>query len=134
MPVVLNKVERGKPMDEAAPKKWYITSKTLSQLKENEVAKQIANETTLNPKEAEMAISQLQRILLLNLLSSNSVQLGDWGSFYLTCNSEGADTKEMLTANSISRLNIRFKPGKAIKDALKEATFVFAEDLVSKKE
>jgi nucleoid DNA-binding protein len=60
------------------------------------------------------------------------VQLGDWGSFNLTCNSEGKDTKGELNARAVKGLNIRFKPGKALREALSKATFVFAEDLVSK--
>ncbi len=132
MPIVLNKVERGNPLQKEAPKKWYVTLKTVTQLKESEVAKQIADETTLNRKEAEMALSQLEKVLISNLLASNSVQMGDWGSFYLTCNSTGEETKETLTTASVKGLNIRFMPGKALKEALKEASFVFAEDLVSR--
>ena len=132
MPIILNKVERGNPMNKQAAKKWYVTLKTVTQKKETEVAKQIADETTLNRKEAEMALAQLEKVLISNLLASNSVQLGDWGSFYLTCNSEGMDTKEELTATAVKGINIRFMPGKALKEAMQKATFVFAESLVSK--
>ncbi len=132
MPVFLNKVERGNPLKKTDPKKWYVTLKTVTQLKESDVARQIADETTLNRKEAEMALAQLEKVLITNLLASNSVQLGDWGSFHLTCNSEGMDTKEALTASAVEGLNIRFTPGKALKEALMKATFVFAEELVSK--
>jgi predicted histone-like DNA-binding protein len=99
---------------------------------ESTVAKEISDETTLNRKEAEMALDQLEKVLLRNLLASNSVQLGDWGSFHLTCNGEGSDTKDEVTANSIKHLNIRFTPGKTLRNALKEATFIFAEDTVTK--
>jgi predicted histone-like DNA-binding protein len=126
-------VERPNPQDLTAPKKWYLTPKTISQVGEKEVAKEISDETTLNCKEAEMGLSQMEKVLLRNLLASNSVQLGDWGSFHLTCNSEGSDTKEEVTVNNIKNLNIRFTPGKALKEALKRASFVFAEDLVSGK-
>jgi predicted histone-like DNA-binding protein len=101
-------------------------------LSESNVAKEISDETTLNRKEAEMALAQLEKVLINNLLSSNSVQLGDWGSFHLSCNSTGSDSKEEVTANNIKSLNIRFTPGKSLKDALKSANFVFAENLVSK--
>jgi nucleoid DNA-binding protein len=57
------------------------------------------------------------------------VQLGDWGSFHLTCNSEGKETKEALTVKDVKGLNIRFTPGKAIKEALQKASFVFVENL-----
>jgi predicted histone-like DNA-binding protein len=133
MPIVVNKIERGNPQDRTVPKKWYPSLKALSQVGEKDVAREIADETTLNRKEAEMALDQFEKILLRNLLSSNSVQLGDWGSFYLTCNGEGCDTKEGVSAASIKNLNIRFMPGKALKEALKGAVFVFSEGLVSSK-
>jgi hypothetical protein len=59
------------------------------------------------------------------------VQLGDWGSFYLTCNSAASDTKAEVTAGNIKNLNIRFSPGVELTDALKHATFVPAESLVT---
>ena len=132
MPVILNKVERINPQNRTAPAKWYASVKTVTQLSESAVARQIADETTLNRKEAEMALAQFEKVLINNLLQGNSVQMGDWGSFRLTCNSDSADRKEALTANSVKGLNIRFTPGKAIKEALKKANFVFAENLVKK--
>ena len=129
MPILFNKVERVNPQNRTAPKKWYPAVRTITRIMEKQVAKEIADETTLNPKEAEMAVNQLKKILIKNLLASNSVQLGDWGTFYLTCNGEGSNTKEEVTANNITRLNVRFLPGKEINDSLKEATFIPAEKL-----
>ncbi|MDR1526293.1 MAG: DNA-binding protein, partial [Dysgonamonadaceae bacterium] len=60
MPIVFNKVERANPLDRTQPKKWYPILKTLSQVGESEVAKAISDETTLNRKEAEMALDQLE--------------------------------------------------------------------------
>ena len=129
MPVLFNKVERANPQDRSAQRKWYPVVRSITRITEKQVAKEIADETTLNPKEAEMALNQLKKVLLRNLLLSNTVQLGDWGGFYLTCNGEGSDTKEEVTANKITRLNIRFLPGKELNDGLKEATFIPAENL-----
>jgi predicted histone-like DNA-binding protein len=131
MPIVFNKVERANPQDRTAPPKWYPALKTLKQMKEKDVAKDIAEETTLNRKEAEMTLIQLEKVLVRNLLASNSVQLGDWGSFHLTCHSKGSDTKEDVSVSNIQNLNIRFTPGRALKEALKNASFIFAEDIVS---
>ena len=130
MSVILNRVERMNPLTKV--KKWYAVLRTIEQTKESMIAKQISEETTLNRKEAEMAMSQLEKVLISNLMASRSVQLGDWGSFYLTCNSEGFNRREDVTANAVKKLNIRFVAGKALRNALKEASFVFAEDLVTK--
>ena len=129
MPILFNKVERVNPMDKTAPKRWFPVLRTITRTTEKQVAKEIADETTLNPKEAEMALSQLEKVLIRNLLASNSVQLGDWGTFHLTCNGTGADTKEGVTAASINKLNVRFVAGKGLNSALAGATFIPAENL-----
>ena len=131
MPIFYNKVERINPQKREEPKKWYPSLKTVAQIQQKQVAKEIADETTLNPKEAEMSLEQLQKVLIRNLLASNSVQLGDWGSFSLTCSGSPSDKKEDVTPADIKGLKIRFTPGKALKNALKEATFKPAESIVS---
>ena len=130
MPVILNRVERFNPFLKI--RKWYLTLRSVSLVSESTVAKQIADETTLNRKEAEMALAQFEKVLIANLLSSNSVKMGDWGSFHLTCNSASADAKEDLGAKDVKGLNIRFVPGKALREAISKASFVFAEDLMSR--
>jgi predicted histone-like DNA-binding protein len=132
MAIFYNKVQRGNPLDSKAPKKWYAILKTVSQVGEKEVAKLISDETTLNRKEAEMSLDQLEKVLLRLLLDSHSVQLGDWGSFHLTCNSKGSDTKEEVGAGSIQNLNIRFSPSKELKEALQKAELIYAESIISK--
>jgi predicted histone-like DNA-binding protein len=98
--------------------------KRIKEVSERDVAKEIADETTLNRKEAEMALEQLEKVLIRNLLASNSVQIGEWGSFHLTCKSESSDSKETTGAHNIKGLNIRFVPGKSLRDALDAATYV----------
>ncbi|MDR2087643.1 MAG: HU family DNA-binding protein [Dysgonamonadaceae bacterium] len=132
MAIFYNKVQRGNPMNPEAAKKWYAVLKSIGQVEEKEVAKLISDETTLNRKEAEMAMDQLEKVLLRLFLNSHSVQLGDWGSFHLTCNSKGSDTKDEVGAGNIQNLNIRFSPGKTLKEALKNSEFIYSESIVSK--
>ena len=131
MAIFFNKVERA-VLNNPGTKKWYAVLKRISLLKEKQVASSIADETTLNRKEAEMALAQLEKVLIRELLAGNSVQLGDWGSFNLTCNSTAHDTREQVTGNSIQRLNVRFMPGKELKAAMQNAQFLPAESMVSK--
>ncbi len=133
MAVFFNKVEKSNPLKPNEPKKWYASLRTVSQISEKEVAKLISDETTMNRKEAEMALDQFQKILLRLLLDGHSVQLGDWGSFRLTCNSEGSNTQSEVTASNIKNLNIRFTPGKDLKEAIQKATLIPAENMTAKK-
>ena len=61
-------------------------------VKEREIAKQMADETTLNPKEAEMAVSQLLKVVVNILLNVGTVQLGRLGSFRVTASTVASDT------------------------------------------
>ena len=128
MAIFFNKTERAL-LREPSVKKWYATLKRISLVREKQVAQYIADETTLNPKEAEMALALLQKVLIRELLAGNSVQLGDWGSFNLTCNSTAHDTREQVSATSIRKLNVRFTAGKDLKAALQKAQFVPAESM-----
>ncbi|MDR0873409.1 MAG: HU family DNA-binding protein [Prevotellaceae bacterium] len=133
MSIFYNKVERGNPQDKTAAKKWYPSLKSVRLVGEKEVAKLVADETTLNRKEVEMALDQFQKILLRLLLDSNSVKLGDWGTFRLTCTGEGATTAPELTAKNIKDLHLRFTPGAEIRNTLLGATFLPAESVLSGK-
>jgi predicted histone-like DNA-binding protein len=134
MAILFNKIERRNPIDATAPKKWYPVLKTIKRIKTRDVALEMTDESTLNRKEAELALGLLEKVLIRNLLSSNSVQIGDWGTFYLTCKGTPSGSKEETTAHNIRDLNIRFFPGVSLKAAVKNATFLAAEALVTKTE
>ena len=132
MALIYNKVQRRNPLDKNAPARWYPVLKTTRMKREKEVAKEIADETTLNPKEAEMALAQLQKILIRTLLSGQSIQLGDWGSFFLTLNSEGSATEAEATPAKVKKINIRFTAGTDLKEAIAKAQFTDASTLSNK--
>lgn len=132
MALIYNKVQRKNPLKPDEPAKWYPVLKTTRMKREKEVAREIADETTLNPKEAEMALSQLQKIMIRTLLSGQSIQLGDWGSFYLSLNTEGSATEAEATASKVKKINIRFTAGTELKEAISKAQFTDSATLSNK--
>jgi predicted histone-like DNA-binding protein len=92
-------------------------------VKEKEVAQLLADETTLNPKEAEMSICQLLKVIIRLLLEGHSVQLGDLGSFRLTARYEGSDTEGEVNANKIKSMHVHFIPSDALRNEINNATF-----------
>ena len=131
MPIFFNRMERGNPMNPTAPKRWYPVIRSTGMVKEHELARLLSDETTLNPKEAEMAISQLFKVLNSLLLNGNTVQLGTLGSFRLTASTEGSDTKEEAGAAKIKKLNVRFNVSEDMKNALKKAKFMDASTMTN---
>lgn len=59
----------------------YVTQVTTAQADETQVAMDLAEETTLPPSEAMMAIRQLRKVLLRRLLGGESVKQGNWGRY-----------------------------------------------------
>jgi predicted histone-like DNA-binding protein len=123
MALLFNKVERGNPSNPSVPKKWYPVLKSVKMVKEKEVAQKLADETTLNPKEAEMAVSQLTKVVSGLLLEGHTVQLGSLGSFRVTIIAEGAETEAEVTVGNIKKVNVRFSESEELKMAMKKATF-----------
>jgi predicted histone-like DNA-binding protein len=121
MPVFFNKVQRGKPGAPESDKKWYIIFKSVGLVRTKKVAKLLADETTLNPKEAEIALVQAGKIMGRLLTDGHSVELEGLGSFHLTANSTPSDTKEGVNARSLKKVNIRFSPAPELQTAVNEA-------------
>lgn len=132
MPVFYNKVKRGNPAKPEAPQQWYPVLKSMGLVKEKEVAKLLADETTLNPKEAEMAVYQLLKVVVRLLLDGHTVQLGSLGSFRLTARSRGVATEEEVTASLIDKLTVRFIESAELKEAVSKATFKGVVSMQSK--
>ena len=103
---------------------------TTKMVDENEVAMLIADETTLNPMEAAMAIRQLRKVVQRLLLDGKSMKLGDWGTFNITLNTDGAERREELTARNVRRVNVNFQPGDEMKAAMQKADFVWLDKMV----
>jgi predicted histone-like DNA-binding protein len=123
MPIFFNKTERGNPANPVAQKRWYPILKSTGLVKEREVAKLLADETTLNPKEAEMAVSQLTKVVIHLLLDGSTVQLGTLGSFRLTAKTEASNTEAEVTGAKIKKVHVRFIESSDLKHALTKTTF-----------
>lgn len=68
-------------------------------------------------------ISDMCECLVEMLLEGKKVQLGELGNFWITLNSEGAESREAFTADKIVGINILFTPGADFDGMLAKATF-----------
>ena len=130
MPLFFNKMQRHNPQDPEGERKWYVVLRSTGIADEQEMAKLLSEETTLNPKEAEMAIYQLFKVVVRQLLNSKTVPLGSIGTLRLTVSSEGADTEKEANANLIKELNVRLVPSEEFKQELKKAEFIYVKDML----
>lgn len=132
MTVFYDKIKRKNPAKPMLAPKWYVQVKSLPTIDEKEVARQLTEETTLNAKEAEMAIAQLRKVLLRNLLDGHTVRLGDWGYFYLTVSSAGAEEEKEALPSKVKKVNLNFRYEKTFQEALNKASFISVESMQKK--
>jgi predicted histone-like DNA-binding protein len=133
MALFYKKVRRGNPANPAAPKLWYPILKSVGLVKEKEVSKLLAEETTLNPKEAEMTLYRMLKVITRLLLDGHTVQLGELGSFRITVRSKGSATEEEVNPNKITELRVHFTSSETLRDGIKKATFVDISSLQGKR-
>ena len=124
MSILYSKIQRVNPRNPQADRKWYLVPNRVEQKTEKEIAEALSKNTTLSRGEAVLVLDELQAVIQNSLLDGYSVQMGDWGSFQLTFNCTGTDTEAECTADKITSVNIRFRPGKQMKEALAKATFL----------
>jgi predicted histone-like DNA-binding protein len=98
-------------------------------IKEKKVAELLADETTLNPKEAEMTLFQLFKVIIRLLLDGHTVQLGELGSFRVTARGEGSETEAEVNASKIKSVHIHFTPSESLREQLSKATFKDVDSL-----
>ncbi len=130
MALFYNRAQRRNPQDPEGPQKWYPVLRSTGMIKQSELAKLLADETTLNPKEAEMAIYQLFKVIVRVLFTGATVPLGDMGSFRLTISTTGADTEAEATADKVKQVNLRFMPSKDLKHELSKAEFIYLKSML----
>jgi len=123
MSVKFNIVERGNPSNPEAPKKFYPSIQSSGRLTLRELAEQASDRSTLTAADIMAALESFLAIVPKELAKGNIVELGDFGSFWLKTNTEGADTAEEVRSDQINTVLPRFNPGKQFKRTLDNIEF-----------
>ena len=120
MAIFYKKMQRSNPLNRAIVK-WYPVLKSIGILKTKDLAKLMSDETTMNPKEAEMALYEMVKIFKRELKDGKTISIDDFGTFMLTAKTTGEDSQEAVNANNISGLNLRFRPNADFKTEISKS-------------
>jgi len=123
MSIKFNIVERGKPGDSAAPKKYYPSIQSTGRVSAQELAEHASDISTLSTPDMMAAMEALLIIIPKELANGNVVELGDFGHFWLRFSAEGAEDPADVRGEQITTLIPRFIPGKRFKHMLRSVTF-----------
>lgn len=123
MTVKFNIVERGNPSNPEAPKKFYPSIQSSGRLTLRQLAAVAADRSTLTEADFIAAVESFLAIVPKELAKGNIVELGDFGSFWLKTNTEGAETAEEVRGAQINSILPRFIPGREFKRTLGNIQF-----------
>ena len=118
-----NVITRRKPGDPTAPEKYYPSIKSSGRVTLRQLSKQIAEISTVSSVDTMAVLEALLTLIPREIANGNIVSLGDFGTFRLRIQSEGADSPEEVTAKNIKRVLPLFTPGKEFKQALSTTEF-----------
>lgn len=91
MSVKYNIVERKNPQNPAA-KKWYASAVARGTTSKKEIAKTVAQKSSLTVGDIDNVIANLIEEIPKELLAGNTVRLGEFGSFRISLSSKGAQS------------------------------------------
>lgn len=128
MAIVFNKIARKNPRDKSV--KYYPSVKVVGRKTEKDLMERICRNTTLNEREAMMALAEVRQGIMDFLLDGYSVEFSDWASFRQTVTAKGADTFDKCDATLVKKVNVRCVLKKEFQEEVqRKARFVYAGDL-----
>ena len=123
MTVKFNVVQRGNPSNAEAPKKFYPSIESSGRKTLRQMAARISEISTVSSTDTMAVLEALLTTIPEELSKGNIVELGNFGSFWLRSEAEGADSAEAVRGNQITKVLPRFNPGKEFKKALDAIEF-----------
>ena len=118
-------VMRNNPVDRDAKSKAYACSQYSEVMDINRFAEHIASHGCVYKRADIVAILTMSVDCMREvILAGQKIQLGDLGSFYVSINSEGADTPQAFNpAIHVKRLNVNWTCGQRFQNLLDDAEF-----------
>jgi len=116
-------VQRPDPRDRSLPGKFYPTIHSNGTIGMRQLMGDITAMTSLSTSDVGAMLEALIHLIPKYLLMGIRVDLGDFGSYYLTIQGEGKDTAEEVDSNAVTKKMIRFLPGVILKEAIDKMKF-----------
>lgn len=123
MPVKFNIVERGKPGDPAAPKKFYPSIHSSGRMTLRQLSQTVSQMSTISSADTMAVLEALLTVIPQELGRGNIVELGDFGNFWLRADTEGAEKADEVRSNLVLGLLPRFNAGKEFRKVLEAIEF-----------
>ena len=114
---------RKNPQDLVAPEKFYAAAVSNGETDMEALAEMIAYQSTLTDTDCYAVLRALERNIVQELSQGRIVRLGTLGNFQISLSAEGQNSPEEVSANSIIKSRILFRPGKKLRQLLTNLSY-----------
>lgn len=114
---------RKNPLKSEEPAKAYATAQSVGTLSVKAMSQRIAMQTTVSRADVMAVLTSLVDNIFIALQEGYQIDMGDLGKFRLHLSSEGVASATEFTADNIKGVNIRFVPGKELKNVFTSMEF-----------
>jgi len=124
MSVSYNVIERGEPgVAGGGVKKFYASAKMTGVRDIDWITRQIEKISTVSGADIRAVLYALVDVVPEGMADGNVVMLGDLGNYRFSISSEGHDTPEEVTDQSIRKTRVIFTPGLKFKQMINNLKF-----------
>lgn len=111
--------QRANPKDSMAEPKWYANAQVAANYSFDTMCSDVEKMSTATDGDVRAVLSTALYCIEQALRRSESVTLGDLGTFAVGLSSTGTDTAEEFTAANISKARVTFRPARRLKELAK---------------
>ena len=114
---------RKNPQDLTAPDKYYAAAVADGNVDLDRLAELISYQCTVTETDCYAVLLALEHNIIGELGQGRIVKLGRLGNFQVGISSKGSDTAAEVSASTITKSRILFRPGKKLRSMLNDVSF-----------
>ncbi|MBP3774233.1 MAG: HU family DNA-binding protein [Bacteroidaceae bacterium] len=115
--IVFKTTKRANPKN--GSKAFYAEQVRLGQITLNDLAEEMAQESTVTRHDILAVLSSLQQHVINHLQQGKSVRLGDLGSFHVRITSKPSEKEEEVSADNVKGLRVHFRRSAIMMDKMR---------------
>lgn len=123
MPIKFKTQSRKNPQDLTAPEKFYAAAIADGNVDLDRLAELISYQCTVTETDCYAVLLALEHNIIGELKQGRIVKLGRLGNFQVGISSKGSDTAAEVSATTITKSRILFRPGKKLRTMLDGVSF-----------
>lgn len=123
MSVKFKVLPRKNPQDLLAPEKFYAAAIADGAVDLDKLAELISYQCTVTESDCYAVLLSLEHNIISELGAGRIVKLGRLGNFQVGLSSEGKDSAAEVSARSITKNRILFRPGKKLRHLLSTISY-----------